>query len=105
MSIGNEIEKQLQEHLVKWDISISTYQLNLIIDDVVNNKCSSFNLIYDGNSKLVFYKKIERSNILFNGNLYSYDGGNRFQWSEKETLLIDISLIRNLKIDKIISKK
>lgn len=38
---------------------------------------------------------------LFN-KLWSYDGGQRYQWTETETLLFDPSVIRNIKLEEII---
>jgi hypothetical protein len=38
---------------------------------------------------------------IFN-KLWSYDGGQRYQWTEIETLFFDPSVIRNIKLEEII---
>jgi hypothetical protein len=34
--------------------------------------------------------------------MWSYDGGQRYQWSEMETLIFDPSIIRNIKLESIL---
>jgi len=34
--------------------------------------------------------------------MWSYDGGQRYQWSEMETLVFDPSVIRDIKLESII---
>jgi hypothetical protein len=36
------------------------------------------------------------------GTIYSYDGGKRYQWFESETLLIDLKLLREYKLNEIL---
>jgi hypothetical protein len=34
--------------------------------------------------------------------MWSYDGGQRYQWGEMETLVFDPSVIRNIKLESIL---
>ena len=38
------------------------------------------------------------------GIMWSYDGGQRYQWSEMETLIFDHALIRNIKLNKLLNE-
>ncbi len=46
---------------------------------------------------------VHESSINPNGTMWSYDGGKRYQWSEMETLVFDSSLIRDIKLEKLLN--
>jgi hypothetical protein len=95
----------------------------LIRDEIemnINNGIYAFQIIYNKNGQAELIKNLDyrlciHENILGRnhkfgdgGNgicynkMWSYDGGQRYQWSEIETLIFDPSVIRNIKIESIL---
>jgi hypothetical protein len=80
------------------------------IERLINNGIYAFQIIYNnkGQVKLIKnldYKSCIHEDILGSSNrdkMWSYDGGQRYQWSEIETLIFDPSVIRNIKLEEII---
>ena len=82
------------------------------IEEEVNNGVYAFQIIYNNNSQVELIKNLDynlciHEDILASfknyNKMWSYDGGQRFQWTEMETLIFDPSVIRNIKIEEIIS--
>lgn len=79
------------------------------IEEEVNNGVYAFQIIYNNWSQVELIKNLDYNlciheiNLSHLGKMWSYDGGQRFQWTEMETLIFDPSLIRNIKIEEIIS--
>ena len=79
------------------------------IEEEVNNGVYAFQIIYNNWSQVELIKNLDYNlciheiNLSHLGKMWSYDGGQRFQWSEMETLIFDPSVIRNIKIEEIIS--
>ena len=81
----------------------------------IENGIFAFQIIYslklDINEMLVvtLVKNLNYNKLLFskayNGliDMWSYDGGVRFQWSDTETLVFDPSIIRNIKLNQILN--
>jgi hypothetical protein len=79
------------------------------IEEEVNNGVYAFQIIYNNWSQVELIKNLDYNlciheiNLSHLGKMWSYDGGQRFQWTEMETLIFDPSVIRNIKIEEIIS--
>ena len=48
------------------------------------------------------YAALENAKYGSKWKMWSYDGGQRYQWSEMETLIFDPGIIRNIKIESIL---
>ncbi len=76
-----------------------TYAFQLIYNDMKYTEfdCSFYSFIPIDHRKIVFREETDQTSAV-----YSYDGGKRFQWFETETLLLDASIIREIKLNQII---
>lgn len=76
-----------------------TYAFQLIYNDMKDTEfdCSFYSFIPIDHRKIVFREETDQTSAA-----YSYDGGKRFQWFETETLLLDASIIREIKLNQII---
>ena len=86
----------------------------LIRDEIgrlINNGIYAFQIIYNNNGQAELIKNLDyrlcvHEDILGSfkayNKMWSYDGGQRYQWSEMETLIFDPSVIRNIKIESIL---
>ena len=76
-----------------------TYAFQLIYNDMKDTEfdCSFYSFIPIDYRKIVFREETDQTSAA-----YSYDGGKRFQWFETETLLLDASIIREIKLNQII---
>jgi hypothetical protein len=117
MSSLDVLHREIKSHLDRWSILYDSKQMDSIIELVIGG-CSAFQLIYSDFNSTVFSKEkylclaevkpLDRGKIkkrydtITQSLIFSYDDGVRYQWFEKETLLIDISLIRDLKIENIL---
>lgn len=107
MDIKSQIEYDIRRHMVKFNLS--GWIGNNFIEHMTNRVLSgdyAFQLIYDDTYRLSEYKVLDRSKIksminIVGETLYSYDGSH-FQWSQWETLIIDQSIIRQIKLEKIL---
>ena len=54
--------------------------------------------------KFKLLKLLNRSNVLYNKeyNVWSYDGGKTFKYGDSETLIFDLRVIRELKLNQIL---
>lgn len=107
--IRDEIAKHMEKHrMLVRDEEIDemvgealkgTYAFQLIYNDMKDAEfdCSFYSFIAIDHRKIVFREETENASAI-----YSYDGGKRFQWFDKETLLLDSSIIREMKINQII---
>lgn len=78
--------------------------------------CYAFNIIYidigdpDYDCILSSFSELDHSQIRVRpatadtSLAFSYDGGKRFQWFDKETIYIDPAKVREIKINQIIDK-
>jgi hypothetical protein len=79
--------------------------------------CYAFNIVYldigdpDYESILSSFGELDHSQIRVRvatadtDLAFSYDGGKRFQWFDKETIYIDPAKVRDIKISQIIKDK
>jgi hypothetical protein len=113
MEIAKYIRKEITKHMDKHRILIhkkdidemvdealkGTYAFQLIYNDMKDTEfdCSFYSFIPIDHRKIVFREETDQTSAV-----YSYDGGKRFQWFETETLLLDSSIIREIKLNQII---
>jgi hypothetical protein len=109
--IRNEVSNHMQKHrmmVLKSDIEEmveealkGTYAFQIIYNDIDSKdrmfNSSFYSFIKLDHSKIVFREETEKTSAA-----YSYDGGKRFQWFDTETLLLNPSIIREMKLNKII---
>jgi hypothetical protein len=110
--IRNEISNHMQKHrmmVLKSDIEEmveealkGTYAFQIIYNNIDSAEdrmfdCSFYSFIKLDHSKIVFREETEQTSAV-----YSYDGGKRFQWFDTETLLLNPSIIREMKLNQII---
>ena len=113
MEIAKYIRKEITKHMDKHRMLIhkkdidemveealkGTYAFQLIYNDMKDTEfdCSFYSFIPIDHRKIVFREETDQTSAV-----YSYDGGKRFQWFETETLLLDASIIREIKLNQII---
>jgi len=116
MTTKEYIKQTIDGHEKKWDIFFNSEICNIIHDNV-NNGIYAFQIIYLFEA---FENKVEDIKLLDHklcvhekdlnqtqkemGIMWSYDGGQRYQWSEMETLIFDHALIRNIKLNKLLNE-
>lgn len=94
---------------------IHAVEFNELIRDelerLINNGIYAFQIIYNNNGQAELIKNLDyrlcvHEDILGSfkayNKMWSYDGGQRYQWSEMETLIFDPAIIRNIKIESIL---
>ena len=109
--ITSKINQHLQRHSISTDSNIEA--------DIINSAISgntAFQIVYTLKSKnpnvlqesmvlcgftILNSQKI-KSKFTKHGILYSYDDGIRYQWNDRETLIIDLSEFRQNIISKIL---
>jgi hypothetical protein len=100
------ISDLIMKHIFKHGLDIDNPLLDDMISEVLNG-VYAFNLLYNDNYQIISFNVIDYKKVLFKpasgylNSTYSYDNGKRYQWFEKETLLIDASLIRNFKLKEL----
>jgi hypothetical protein len=112
--INNYIESVIDKHQKEFGVYFNR-TTRTEIERYVNKATYAFQLIYTsggGSGNLVNEIKFLDHNLCVHedilgspgrvGNMWSYDGGQRYQWSEMETLIFDPSVIRNIKIESIL---
>lgn len=118
MCVEEYIRSEIYNHMEKYKIMVSksdieemveetmkgTYAFQIIYNDLVDDSKEARMLNYSFYSFIgIDYRKIvfRDEDETFYAK-YSYDGGKRFQWSEIETLILNPSIIREMKLNKII---
>jgi hypothetical protein len=108
MYISDKIRTYLRNEFVERSISIADYELESIVDSALSGNFI-FRIIYDDSLLNVGYSYKEHYVVDYDkfissndGDLVSIDGGIRFQWSKREVIVVDKSMIRDLKINKIL---
>jgi hypothetical protein len=103
------VKSELDLHKVRYGLSFSDKVTDEIIS-YVKEGVYAFQLIYDFKNEVTLVKPLDWTkvavlwpvqNLDFSSNLWSYDGGIKFQYSSRETLKLDIQKIRDLKLEKI----
>jgi hypothetical protein len=107
--INNYIESVIDNHEKEFGLYFNRTTRE-VIHDAINKGIYAFNIIYKlGN--LVYEIKFLEHNLCVHEDIlgspgrdkmWSYDGGQRYQWGEMETLVFDPSIIRNIKLESIL---
>ena len=115
----NYIRNQIVSHFEKHSIEIDDKDILSIIDQTKRG-VYAFQIIYVDNPdtydyigtinlniptyKFKLLKLLNRSNVLYNEEyeFWSYDGGNTFKYGNSETLIFDLRVIRELKLNQIL---
>lgn len=107
------IKSELDLHKVRYDLSFSDKVTDEIIS-YVKSGIYAFQLIYDDWKKnlnlydIILVKPLDWTKVVqnldFSLTLWSYDGGEKFQFSSMETLKFDIQKIRDLKLEEIFNE-
>lgn len=97
------IKSELDLHKVRYGLSFSDKVTDEIIS-YVKRGIYAFQLIYENNKVILLVKPLDWTKVVqnldFSSTLWSY-GGEKFQYSSRETLKIDIQKIRDLKLEEI----
>ena len=112
--INNIIDNHQSNNSIYFDLDSREY-----IQRNIKNGIFAFQIIYSPKSPdpslplfvfvVTLVKNLNYNKLLFskgyNGliDMWSYDGGVRFQWSDTETLVFDPSIIRNIKLNQILN--
>ena len=108
MTIKDYIKETIDTHEEKFRLRFSR-SVRGDIERYINNGVYAFQFIYKWDHlvselKPLDYKLcIHERNINPNGTMWSYDAGKRYQWTERETLVFDTSVIRNIKLEKVLN--
>jgi hypothetical protein len=109
--IEDFVNKQINKHSEKYDINFSDMIISIILDHVKSG-VYAFQIIYDDYKEVILVKPLDWNKVIqnsyhfinFGQSLWSYDGGAQFKYSQIETLKLDVRLIRELKLNGILSK-
>jgi hypothetical protein len=113
----NYIRNQIVSHFEKHQIEINDEDILSIIDQTKSG-VYAFQIIYVDNPlpgqkyininspiwKFKLLKPLNRSNVEYNEeyDIWSYDGGKTFKYGNSETLIFDLRVIRELKLNQIL---
>jgi hypothetical protein len=116
--IRSEITRHLDIHKISYReaqitemaqlVLVGTSAFQIIFNQVFDPFCEDGDEIY----LLEKWKSLDRSLIkemfttfgkgtVYHQLMYSYDGGKRYQWTERETILIDLRILRDIKINEL----
>jgi len=104
--ISDLVKSEIRKHEYLYGIIFSEDDINNIIK-YVSEGVYAFNLIYDDYNHCVKIKKLNwnlvKSKDVLKTTLkiWSYDGGLTYKYNEIETFLIDLRLIRELKLNSL----
>ena len=96
MNKKDYIRKKIYDHLKKYDLTIS----NELLDDMLNSGSFAFRLLYDEYHNINEYQLLNPNDLVYKkreyNDLWSIDGGVRFQWFPREVLSINIDEYREI---------
>lgn len=106
------IKAELNYHKVRYNLQFSDEKTSEMIK-YVKEGVYAFQLIYNKKQEVILVKPLnwpkviqnQSSDIHWGQNLWSYDGGKQFGYSQIETLKLDIQKIRELKLRKVLEGK
>ncbi len=121
MTIKEYIKETIDNHEKEFGIYFSGVTREGINEAIIKG-IYAFNIIYDIQLKVheikyldyklcIHERDLTELNLYLTGQrdmghafslMWSYDGGQRYQWSEMETLVFDPSVIRNIKLEKVL---
>lgn len=123
MKTEDYIRAEITRHLGVHNISYREDQISEMVESVLSGT-GAFQIIFDevfdpfreddydyGDERysLERWKPLDRSLIKKTDTIYdttmhftySYDGGKRYQWSEMETIVIDLEALREIKLNNL----
>jgi hypothetical protein len=109
MTIKEYIVESIDNHEKEFGCYFSATYREVIYESIIKG-IYAFNIIYDiqlrvYEIKYLDYKLCKHEDYLnpwCKDKIWSYDGGQRYQWSEMETLVFDSSVIRNIKLEEVL---
>lgn len=119
MKTEDYIRAEITRHLGVHNISYREDQISEMVESVLSGTGAfqiifdeifdPFDEIFDERYSLERWKPLDRKLVLKTGKLYgitmhfmySYDGGKRYQWSEMETIVIDLEALREIKLNNL----
>ena len=96
------IKAELNYHKVRYNLQFSDEKTTEILK-YIKEGVYAFQLIYNENQQVILVKPLDWTKVLSTLDCWSYDGGEKFQYSSIETLKLDIQKIRELKLDNILA--
>jgi hypothetical protein len=109
----NYIKESIIDHFFLHRIRVSDDVIDDLVNEVLNGNFA-FQIIYNDYYeeypflyRFKLYKILDHTKLLKRddgpggGLIWSYDGGKRYQWSESETLKLDNSITREIKLKEI----
>jgi hypothetical protein len=108
MTVEEYIKETIDNHEKEFGLYFSDTAREVIQEAIIKG-IYAFNIIYDIQLKVneiryLNYKLCIHYNLdtWFKDKMWSYDGGQRYQWSGMETLIFDPSIIRNIKLEEVL---
>jgi hypothetical protein len=103
MNKKDYIREKIYEHMRDHDLTIS----NELLDDMLNSGSFAFRLLYDEYHNINEYQLLNPNDLVYQereyyNDIWSIDGGVRFQWFPREVLSIDIKDFREERIGSIL---
>jgi hypothetical protein len=96
MNKEDYIRKKIYEHMQDHDLTIS----NKLLDDMLKSGSFAFRLLYDHYHHVNEYQLLNPNDLVYKkreyNDLWSIDGGVRFQWFPREILSIDLDEYREI---------
>ena len=98
------ISDYIEFHLESHRLAYKSHQIDDMVDLVLSG-VTAFRIIYNSYN-LLSWNILDHHLLCFIdndfGRMYSYDGGKRFQWNETETIVLDKTIMRKIKLDNIL---
>lgn len=102
MNKKDYIREKIYQHMRFFELTIS----NELLDDMLNSSSFAFRLLYDEYYHVNNYQLLNPKDLVYKegkyNNVWSIDGGVRFQWFPREILSIDIKDFREERIGSIL---
>ena len=95
MNREDYIRKKIYEHMQDHDLTIS----NELLDDMLKSGSFAFRLLYDEYHQINEYQLLNPNDLVYQereyyNDIWSIDGGVRFQWFPREILSINLDEYR-----------
>jgi hypothetical protein len=91
----------IEYHLDSYGIIFEEKDISDMVKATLNDGVTVFQIIYNLRNELESWSPIDSKLVVFREEMYSYDSGKRFQWFPKETIQLDVSIIRQMKLNDI----
>lgn len=99
------IRSTIEFHLNSYGIIFEEKDISDMVKATLNDGVTVFQLLYNLRNELKSWSPIDSKQVIFREDkytgIYSYDSGKRFQWFPKETIQLDVAIIRQMKLNDI----